>query len=276
MKKFFEYTNYRSLLKDLFKHKKATDSQFSQKSLMIDLGVRSSGFLSNVLSGKKNLNPAQTEKLVQILNFSKAEGRYFSALVGFDQARNSADKQSYYELIKDIQSSKFKNLQGIQLDLFSRWYFVAIRELLTIMDFSTNIKELCHSLLPSITIKEAQEAIYFLENAGFIQRNKQGIYKNVDPLVSSQNEIKSSSVVAFQLKMIDVAKETLITMPTSLRDISSITFCASEEIFNKIKKETQEFRKHLLELAESDTSNASKVYQLNMQLFPITNEVSRD
>ncbi len=273
MNSIYEYSNYRSFLKDIFKWLKKENPQFTQKRVMIDLGVSSSGFLSNVLSGMKNLNPAQVEKLTEILNITKAEARFFTALVGYDQARNTNDKQKFYTIIKDIQVQKFKHLEGVELDLFSRWYFVAIRELLSIIRFKDDYKNLSKSLKPTITMKEAREAIYFLEAAGFVARDAQGYYESKDVLVSSNNEIKSSSVVAFQLQMIDVGKQALISTSTIGRDVSAISFCASKELFDRIKKETQEFRKHLLELTEQESLESAAVYQLNMQLFPISNEM---
>ncbi|MGL1901705.1 MAG: TIGR02147 family protein [Fibrobacterales bacterium] len=274
MDTIYLYSNYRIYLKDHFKLLRATDPQFSQKRVMIDLGVRSSGFLSNVLSAKKNLNPSQVEKLSILLSHTKMETRYFKALVGYDQARNSADKQSNYEIIQDVQAVKFKDLEGVELDLFSHWYFVAIRELIALNPFLGDFKVLSQSLRPSITMNEAREAIYFLESGRFIERDSKGKYHVVDALISSKNEIRSTSVVGFQNVMIDFAKEALAVMPVAERDISSISFSASQEMFERIKKEMQEFRKYILDLAESEQTDASVLYQCNMQFFPISKEIN--
>ncbi|MGL1934780.1 MAG: TIGR02147 family protein [Fibrobacterales bacterium] len=273
MDTIYHYSNYRIYLKDHFKVLRAVDPQFSQKRVMIELGVSSSGFLSNVLSAKKNLNPSQVEKLSVVLSHSKMEARYFKALVGYDQARNSADKQSNYEIIQDVQTVKYKDLEGVELNLFSHWYFVAIRELIMLRPFLEDFKALSQSLRPAITMKEAREAVYFLELGGFIERDPKGKYHGVDALISSKNEIRSTSVVGFQNIMIDFAKEALAIMPVAERDISSISFSASQEMFERIKKEMQEFRKYILDLAESDQTDTSVLYQCNMQFFPISKEI---
>ena len=53
------------------------------------------------------------------------------------------------------------------------------------------------------------------------------------------------------------------------RDISAVTMCLSEEGLRKASEEISQLRKKLLSLSESDT-NRNKVFQCNIQLYPLT------
>jgi uncharacterized protein (TIGR02147 family) len=278
MQSVFDYTHYRKFLSDSFERLRKEQPQFSQKWVMMELGVRSTGFLSNVLAGKKNLNPAQVDKLCQILQLTQSEAEHFAALVGYDQSRNAQDMQMFYEIIESIHVQKIRALSKSELDLFARWSFVAMRELLSVVNFRSDYRLLGRMLMPAITAGEAREAVDFLYEQGFIEKDRRGFFRPVESLVTTSNEIKSASVVAFQLKMIDLAKESLLAMPVDMRDISAISFCATPEIFHTIKRETQQFRKRMLELAESHQAKTPKgakvkIYQLNMQFFPVSEEL---
>jgi len=58
-------------------------------------------------------------------------------------------------------------------------------------------------------------------------------------------------------------------VPAESRDISTLTLSVSETTFREIKAEVQLFRKHLSAIACADQF-ADRVYQVNIQLFPLT------
>ena len=53
------------------------------------------------------------------------------------------------------------------------------------------------------------------------------------------------------------------------RDVSAVTVCVSEAAARRMKAEVQAFRKKILAIAD-EVKDGDEVYQLNMQLFPLT------
>ncbi len=55
MKSIFAYNDYRQYLKEHFEEQKALKPAFSHRFLLRKMGVTSSGFLANILSGRRHL-----------------------------------------------------------------------------------------------------------------------------------------------------------------------------------------------------------------------------
>jgi uncharacterized protein (TIGR02147 family) len=53
------------------------------------------------------------------------------------------------------------------------------------------------------------------------------------------------------------------------RDISTLTLSISESSLQRMKEKIRECRRELLEIAKAD-EHADRVYQLNLQLFPLS------
>jgi uncharacterized protein (TIGR02147 family) len=86
MKSIFAYNDYRQYLKDYFEEQKARRPAFSHRFLLRKMGVTSSGFLSNILSGRRHLPASHVNRLSTALGLGKKGGRYFETLVAFNQA----------------------------------------------------------------------------------------------------------------------------------------------------------------------------------------------
>ena len=67
----------------------------------------------------------------------------------------------------------------------------------------------------------------------------------------------------------ELAREALYSVPKTHRDISTLTLSISEQGLQHIKEKIKDCRRELLEIAKAD-ENADRVYQLNLQLFPLS------
>jgi uncharacterized protein (TIGR02147 family) len=88
-------------------------------------------------------------------------------------------------------------------------------------------------------------------------------------MLSTGDQVKSVEVANFQLQTIDLAKSAISDIPSNQRDISTLTLSISEEGFKKITGILRTTRKEILKVAQND-SNEDRVYQMNIQLFPLT------
>jgi uncharacterized protein (TIGR02147 family) len=272
MTTIFEYVNYRFFLKDfLAGHKEQGRLEFSQKMILMRLGISSTGFLSNVISGKKNLTPAQIARLIKILKLKKNEGAYFESLVFFNQAKTIEAKNEFLSRLKSLQKVTMRLLDTSTLSRFSKWYYVVIRELLNFYAFhdGNDIKLLAAMIDPPLKPAQAQEALADLERMGLVRKDELGRYRQVDSALSTGDEVRSLLVVNYQLDSMDLGKRALVKIPAAERDISALTMTLSEKNFQILKKELQMLRKRFSKAAVEDAAPEA-VYQLNIQFFPIT------
>jgi uncharacterized protein (TIGR02147 family) len=269
MPEIFAYTDYRSFLKDLLEERKRESQGFSHRAVLAKMGISSTGFLANVISGRKNLTPGQAQKLAAVLKLRAGEARYFESLVLFTQARSLEEKNAQLKRLVANQRVETRALTRKQLNLFSRWHYVVLREMLYFHRLKDDYRKAARMLIPPIGAEEAERAVRELESLELIERDGEGVLKQKDAAVTTGNEIRSLQVANFQMEMIELAKAALDRMPMAERDISCMTVTLSMDSFEQVKSEIQAFRKRLSAIAVAD-AKSDQVFQCNIQFFPVT------
>jgi uncharacterized protein (TIGR02147 family) len=73
--------------------------------------------------------------------------------------------------------------------------------------------------------------------------------------------------------MIDLAKDALTHLPENEREVGAITVACPQAFLPKLKRMLEEFQTYVLWMAH-EQGDADAVYQLNLQLFPLTRKRS--
>ncbi len=269
LKKIYSYDNYRRYLSDMFKEKKDKEG-YTYRDFSKSLGVNSPSWLPQVIKGERNLTPRSTERVANAFHLSKRERSFFEYLVGFTQAKDSKTKDEMYRKMLGLKKQlRLNKLEENQYQLYTKWYFPVIRSLVSKIDFGNDYKLLGNAVNPKISALEAKQAVKLLEKSGFIKKDPSGRWAQVTNMLSTGDEVDSLNVINFHKSMSKIAIEAFDNTPKIERDISSLTIGINRKDFNLIKTELQEFRKKILSIAQS-SEPADSVYQVNLQLFPLT------
>jgi uncharacterized protein (TIGR02147 family) len=266
----FEYLDYRKFLRNFLAEKKQNDPRFSQRFIHRKMNIAdSSGFIANVIAGKKNLSDDHVRKLGKILKLTKPEKAFFENLVRYNHAETVEEKNNCLKLIIPRQKLKLQRLHPEQMDVFSKWYYVFLRELIAFFPVKDNFAEAARMLDSPVKPSEVQEAFGALEKMGLVARDSNGFYQQCDKFISTGDETASVYLAHFQLYTMDLAKLALQTVKPEERDISIVACSLSPEGFGRVKEAIQLFRKQVLAIAHEDTS-LNRVFQCNIQFFPVT------
>jgi uncharacterized protein (TIGR02147 family) len=265
----FNYLDYREFLSDYYHGKKREDKKFSQRYFSMKLGVKSSGFFSDVLIGRRNLNQKNVIQFCRALELNREESEYFENLVNFNQARALIEKKHWLQRMLSCKKVNTKILNKDEFEYFSKWYYTAIREMLFYKKVRDDHKQIASELIPSLRPGEVKEALDLLERLGMIEKDKDGLFKQRDSLISTGSRIRSVHVANFQLQTLQMAISALDAIAPEMRDFSTLTLSVSQEGLKQIKDVLAESRKTIMKIAKND-SNEDRVYQLNFQLFPLT------
>lgn len=268
-KSIFAYHDFRLFLKDVFEEEKARKPAFSHRYLLRRMGVSSSGFLANIISGKRNLPHAHVSRLAEALGLGRKGGRYFETLVAFTQAKKVSDKARLFKELVAQKPADLKVLEGRELRLFSTWYYVAIRELVFFFPQRDRYDTLARKLVPSIRPHEARTAVEDLLEIGLLERDKGGFLRQRQTALSTGDEVRSVQAADYQRATLDLAKEAIDRIPHGERDISSLTLTLSDASFKAAVEEIRQLRKRLLKLAV-DEPGPDRVFQCNLQIFPLS------
>ncbi len=270
----FEYQNYRLYLHDYYDDQKKTKKYFSYRYFSKKAGINASAFLYYVIEGKRNLTKTSINKISTAIGHSKGENEFFENMVFFNQAKTISEKIIYYTRIVECKKPlDIRTVEKDRYEYYSKWHHSVIREIVALVDFKNNYSLLANKLVPEISVKEAKESVELLERLGFIEKDSEGLFHQTDIVLSAKpNGPETFVIEKFQMEMLSMAMASFDAFARSQRLSSSTTFGISKATFDLFTLKTREFRKELLEIAKLD-DNPERVFQLTMNLFPVSREL---
>lgn len=266
----FDYTDYRQYLADYYEEQKLLKPDvFSYRYFAKKAGYNSSGMYKDIVNKRTNIKPGFIMKLSKAIGHTTNEEEYFECMIYFNQAESIEEKNKYFERMMRFYNSKACIIDKKQYEFYSKWYYSAVRDLLSIGNFADDYIAIARSLNPKIRTDQAKKSIQLLCKLGLIEKNSQGYYKAVNQIISSGDEIASLHMKIFQSEMIALAREALDRHPVHLRNISTVTFSISKKDIARVNAEIDACRKRILRIVEK-SENEDRLYQLNLQLFPLS------
>jgi uncharacterized protein (TIGR02147 family) len=269
MPDIFSYLDYRKFLLDLYAERKAKARYFSYRYLAQKTGLKSVGFFTWVLQGKRNLSPRLVLKFAEAFKLNKQETGYFELLVSYNQARSHEEKKHYFDKIASQKRATAKVVDPDQYEFYAKWYYSALREALGVQPFKDDFARLGKSLIPPISATEAKRSVELLEKLGLIEKDDEGRYHRKDSTLTTGENWRSLAVTHFQLQSLDLARQAMDRFSKTERDISTLTLSCSAETFARIREKLKGWRQELAELVKNDP-RPEGVYQLNFQAFPLS------
>jgi uncharacterized protein (TIGR02147 family) len=270
MKAIFEYFDYRAFLRDYYAYKKSTNRHFSYRFFARKAGIKSPVFFNEVAQGKKNLSRTMIEKFCLALQFNGKEAAYFKYLVLFDQSKTGKEKQEHYAVLRSMENTKSeKALNADQYDYFSTWYNVVLRELVALFDFKDDFELLAATVLPPIKTREAKASVELLQKLGLIKKRADGTYEQADTAITAESGVASLAIRQLNKTMAMLAVAAIENLPKTERSIFGITVGVSPAMHGVINAEIAAFKDRIVTLVSRD-EKSDRVYQLNMQLFPMS------
>jgi uncharacterized protein (TIGR02147 family) len=271
----FQYLDAREFLRQAYDAEKRANKDFSHRYIAKAMGAGSSSFFKDVLLGRAALSQARAAKFAKLFRLPPKEAEYFENLVDFTQASTQEDKERYLRKLGDRASGGPQAiLEASQLEYLQKWHYAAIRELLEVVDFRGDYEALAQALDPAITEAEARDAIQLLLRLKLIQKNAQGRFEKTTDVISTgilKDPEKAKPGIRANL---DLARRALDTHPVAVRPFSYLTICVSEQTFQHVRDKLRTVRREILEAVSRD-ADADRLYQLNLQFFPLSSTAKR-
>jgi len=274
MANIYTYLNYREFLADWFSEKKRENPSFSYQVLANKAGFKSKSFFPQVLDGSRRLSRNSVFALSKIIPLKGKSFTYFELLVEFNQSKTNTQKDHFFQqLIRMNTNVKTPLLLREKYDFFSHWYHSTVREIVTFFDWHEDYSLLGRQVQPSITARQARQSVALLQKLKLIKRvGKKWI--QTEPELSTGDTVASLAVEKFHLQNLNLAGESLDTIPAQQRDISCLIAGLSQSRFETVKQEIIDFRKKLVSIISAEKS-PERVYHINMQLFPTSLPIDR-
>lgn len=270
MKPLTAYTDYRTYLRDVVEERKEKGLPCSNRWFAMRAGMQSTAWLSLLLQGRKGLSPTSAAKLSKALGHTSLQGRYFLALVEFNQAKSAEMRhEKFLHLQAMSRLSDPQLVQEVQYGYYSAWYHSAIRALIAMAPHRGDATLLASCLRPPIKAQEAQKSIKLLQDLHLISMQDDGALHVSSASITTGRKTSALQVELFQQQTLKLAMEAMDRFPKGEREHSTMTIGIAPELLPMVKDILADARRRIGELAEA-CEMANRVYQINMQVFPLS------
>ncbi len=267
-----EYIDFRVYLGDYYAYQKKHSSIFSHRYFAQAAGISSSSFLRRVIDGDRNLTRAMIEKFSMALKHTEKEATYFKNLVLFNQSKSATEKSEHYAVLRSLKGIVTETvLEANHYDYFNNWYTPVIRELITLCAAGTKPSTLATLVIPPITTGEAKGALKTLLELGLIVQNDTGGYTQTEKSIIADGAIQSMAVKNYTDSMLQHGRAAL-KLDRDIRHISTMTLGVSQQQYSALCEELNAFKDRVKQIV-TDHDDASMVYELNFELFPVSKQV---
>jgi uncharacterized protein (TIGR02147 family) len=258
-------------LDDWFRSKKQNNSRFSYRVFARRAGQRSPSLLHHVIDGKRNLTGPTTDAFCRAMDLNREQADFFTFLVQLDQARNTEERNRAWERISATRRFRAaRQVEGEGFRYLSHWYYPAIRELAHRPDFKADPAWIAATLQPAITVPQARKALEALISMGLLIQDEDGDVVPSEASVVTPHEVAALAAFNYHQGMLARAVEALEVVAGDERHYGAVTAAVPMSLIPRLKREIAAFQEKILDLCDAETDDAEAVYQMNLQLFPLS------
>nr|BFD61109.1 hypothetical protein CKG001_32160 [Bdellovibrio sp. CKG001] len=278
-----DYMNYRQFLGDFYLYKRKASKgslrAYTYAVFSAAANIKSPNYLKMIIEGKRNLSDDMIGKFGKALGFMKEQTEEFRLLVQFTQAMDPAERNMYLKKLSEhrvagkLKSGEIDRKTWEKVPNWVAWIIYAMIDQEGVSFDTATLKNL---LRGKASEDEIDHALSTLISSGDLRRDEvTGELKKARSLTESPEEIPVALVRKLQSQLMYLGLESLYQDQPTEREFGTLTLSLTKTEFEEIKFKLRQMRKAL----HKDNSIArmkdkgERVYQLNIQLFPVTNAV---
>lgn len=269
-----EYSDYRQFLKDVYLYRKSLNKPYSYRHFAEELGLKPTNYLHLVISGKRNLSLEKLEVINENLFKKEADQKFMYHLVRLNHLGDDPKTDKHQKEISRLAGQHNSVLGDDHEAFFQNWYIPILKEIVSLKGFVSNLNWISKKIQPTVDEDLIKESLNILQRLGFIEL-KNGRWSQLKEHVSTLPEVTSNVIMDYHQEMLDLSKTALLQIEAGQRDFSAMTMSVSADQLDMVKEELAEFRDRLQRKLDASSSKATDVVQLNMQLFPVTNQKNK-
>jgi uncharacterized protein (TIGR02147 family) len=265
----YEYIDFRKYLDDCRLARRKDDPGFTHAFICHKLGQPNArSYFNNVINGRKNVTSGFVDRFIKLLDLGPAEGKFFRALVNYNQAASADEKEFYFDQIVQCNRTPFKLVEKSTYAYYKTWYHSIVRSLLGVIDFKDDYKDLAGRLLPPITVPQAKGSIKLLVGLGLVARDSRGHWRPVDKVLSTGDTLQDHLLRQYQIQAFELGKDAIANDACRPKHTLTYTIFVSDEGYGRIVNRMEQFRSEIRSIIHKDEAKATRVYQVNVQMIP--------
>ena len=276
-----EYVDYRAYLSDFYLYKKRSHQglrAYSYSVFSAAADIKSPNYLKLIIDGKRNLSEEMIGKFAKALKLNRFETFEFRLLVRYGQESDPLRRNQILRELADIRVNRQIKDGEIDREKWERipnWVGLVLYAMADQKEVNFSLSQLKQLLRGKASEEDIKQSLEKLFEGGQLKRSEGRVEKG-EP-ISGKEEVPVPLVRKLQAEMNYLGMESLFQDSPKEREFGSLTLSLTEEEFEKYRFELRQLRKriHKEVAVDRETSPADRIYQLNLQLFPVTDSVSK-
>jgi uncharacterized protein (TIGR02147 family) len=274
------FTDYRQFLKEFYDYKRALTQNdlrpYSYATFAAAADIKSPNYLKLIIDGQRNLSSDMAKKFARALSFSREETEEFQALVEFTQAVEPLERNRRLKALADLrvdQQLKSGEINAETWEKVPSWVTWVLYALSEQKDVKFEPFELFRLMDGKARLEDIKRSLEKLLASGELIKNPEtGEITKGRELMSGSENVPVALVRKLQAELIYLGLESLIRDNPQDREFGAQTMALTESEFEHLKFELRQFRKRWFKdvSVNRKTAKGDRVFQLNIQLFPVT------
>jgi uncharacterized protein (TIGR02147 family) len=269
----YNFSSASSYLKHLYQARQKQSPKLSLRGWCRRLGLSHPTQLKRILEGETALSPTVAKALIKTNYLTASQAHY---LLFVAENLNAIDidinrRKEIFETFCQFESEKHSELPLLEFETIAQWYSIPLLELLSTKDFKPDISFICSKFIEELNPQTVKVMIERLFRLGLLSKTKDGQWvRNINGRLTAGNKGLNLAVQNFHRQMIMQALKSMTSNEVNVeeRDFSATSVCIPRENFIRLKKLVSEFNRKVGAL--SVTKSGDRVYQVNVQVFPLT------
>lgn len=274
------YTDFRQYLRDFYDYKrKQTESSirpYNYATFAAAADIKSPNYLKLIIEGQRNLSDVMAKKFSKALGLSKEEGEEFVALVRYGQSEEPVERNRNLKALADFRVRQQMKSGEIKEETWAKvpgWVTWVLYALVDQKGAQFNIDQLYQLFKGKVRPEEIRRCLGRLIQSGELTMDMEtGEIRKGRELMSGSESVPPELVRKLQAELIYLGLESLFQEDPQDREFGAMTTALTEEEYQQLKFELRQFRKRWQKdvSVKRHTTKGDRVFQLNIQLFPLT------
>lgn len=238
--------------------------------------IKSPQYLKLIIEGKRNLSDEMILKFANALQHNKNQTEEFRLMVLWTQEMDPSIRNQHLRDLNEFRVNQSVEQGHIDIETLKKvpnWIGWIVYAMLDQAGVSFQPDELKILLRQKANESEITEAIDRLIKIGQIVKDEHtGALKKGRVLVENPEDIPVPLIKKLQTQLMYLGLESLYQDQPTEREFGTLTLCLTKQEFEELRFQLRKMRKQI----HKDTSikrmsnKGERIYQLNLQLFPVT------
>ncbi len=280
------FADYRQYLREFYDYRRNQTRHllrpYNYSTFAAGADIRSPNYLKLIIGGQRNLSTEMAGKFAKAMHLSREETEEFIALVDYTQAVDPLERNRYLKALADIRVRQQLKSGEINADTWAKvpswvtWVLYALAEQKNVAFAPEELFELMRGKARSEDIRRSLDKLI---TSGELTRNADtGEVTKGRELMTGSEDVPVEMVRKLQAELIYLGLESLFQDVPQDREIGAQTLALTEKEFEQLKFELRQFRKRWAKDigVARKTEKGDRVFQLNIQLFPVTRKAREE